>query len=203
MADTSAAATRRRCPQIAFVSPTDLDVPVCFGDEDRYSQNSGCSCGICPRILRLEPLVKKQQCTGLGCGQARGVDEPAILREPLGLERQATVGKSLLPLSDFLAAEERANDLESPSSQTLETTAPSGRLDRPDCGYVQSTVAAVLTVIMFETGTVRSKTGGAEVTISLNFRSMSVNRASSQEISARTTFVIDFFQQRHRISIVF
>ena len=52
---------------------------VCLGDEVRDSQDSGCSCSICPRILRLERLVKKQQRKGSGGGQARGVHAGAAV----------------------------------------------------------------------------------------------------------------------------
>ena len=63
--------------------------------EVRDSPNSGGPCGICPRILQLERLVRKQQCKGLGSGQARGVHEPAILKGPPGLERQETGHRAL------------------------------------------------------------------------------------------------------------
>ena len=46
-------------------------------------------------------LLRNSSVTALGGGQARGGREPAILKEPPGLERQETVGKYLLLLSDF------------------------------------------------------------------------------------------------------
>ena len=75
--------------------------------------------------------------------KALEVDKPAEFKNPLFSKNH---GKYLVLLSDILAAEEKATDSESPSSQKrktgvakpLETTAPSGRLDRPDRGYVQS-----------------------------------------------------------------
>ena len=116
-----------------------------FGDEVRNWQDSGNSSGICPRIPRLERLVKQQQREDLGCGQAHGVHQPLFDKEPLGLERQEKVGKYLL-LPDFLKDEEKANDSELPISQKrqtdvakpLETTISNGRMDRPDRGCVQS-----------------------------------------------------------------
>ena len=77
--------------------------------------------------------------------RSRGVHEPAILKEPPGLERQDTVGKNFL-LADFLTDEEKANDAESPVSQkrktcvakVLETIATNGRLHRLERGCVQS-----------------------------------------------------------------
>ena len=96
------------------------------------------------------------------------IHPPLFLREPPGLERRGDVGKYLLLLlSDFLR-KEKTNGSESPTSQKrktnvakpLETTVSNGGLDRPDRGYVQSrrqVAAAVLSLIMFETGTVRSR----------------------------------------------
>ena len=70
-------------------------------DKGRDWQYSGGSSGICPRIFRLERLVRKQQRADLGGGQAHGVHQLLFPKEPPGLERRGDVGKILLLLSDF------------------------------------------------------------------------------------------------------
>ena len=143
-----------------------------LGDEVCDWQDSGDSG--CPRILRLELLVKKQQRKNLGGGQARGVHQPVSLEEPPSFERQGNVGKYLLLLSDFLTAEGKAND----SKYQKRKTNVAKSLKRPlptvdwtalsvDVCRVDGALAAVLTLIMFESGTVRSKSGEAGVAISL------------------------------------
>ena len=123
----------------------------------------------------MERLVKQQQRKDLGGGQAHGVHQPFSLKEPLGLERQETVGKYLLLLSDFLIAEGKATD----SKSEKRKTSVAKSLKRPlptvdwialtmDVCKVDGTLAAVLTLIRLETGSVRSKSGQTGFAISLN-----------------------------------
>ena len=120
------------------------EICVRLGDEVRDWQDSRDSG--CPQILRLERFVYNQQRKNIGGGQARGVHQPLFLTEPPGLERQETLGKYLLLLSDFLTAEGKAHDSMSPISQRrrmsiaklLETTAPNGGQDCFEHGCAQS-----------------------------------------------------------------
>ena len=125
-----------------------------------------------------ERFVKKQQRKHLGGGQAHGVHQPFFSQRTTRVGEARNCWQILFLLSDFLTAEGNVNASKSPISRKrrssvakpLETTAPNGRLTALNVGVckVDRTSAAVLTLIMFETGTVRSKSGEAGVTISLN-----------------------------------
>ena len=66
----------------------------CTANKIRDSQDPGVARNIRPRILRLERLVRRQQCEGFGSGQtSHGVHELAFFRGPPGVERRETLGQ--------------------------------------------------------------------------------------------------------------
>ena len=118
-------------------------------------------------------FVEKQQCKGFGTGQAHGVHGPAILTGPLGLERQVLANTFCFPIFSEIEwfgvselSEEENRRL--PSLWKRPLPAVNWTALTVEMCKVDGSLAAVLTLIMFETG-------------------------SSQEISAPTTFVIDLF----------
>ena len=121
-------------------------------------------------------------------------------RREKGLEREGNVGKYLL-LSDFLTAQGKAHDSMSAISQKrrmsiakpLETAAPNGGLDCFEHGCVQSrrcvgSCAHPDHVRNWNREEQEWRGGRCDQSQS---KSTPVNRASSREISAPTTFVID------------
>ena len=148
-------------------------------------------------------LVRNSNVKAFGSGQARGVHEPAILKEPPGLERRGDVGKYLLLLSDLIKDEEKTTDWESPISQKritnvakpLETTVSNGRLDRPDRGHVQSrrqvgSCAQPDQVRDWNREEQELRGGRRDQS---RFNLVLGQRASFREFPAPTTFVIDLF----------
>ena len=185
-ADTSAATTRTRtCLETKSVTRKTLEVHAAS-------------------VHEFERLVEQQQCeTFRGDRPTESVHEPAILGGPPGLERQGAVGKYLLRLSDFLAAGQEPNFSEPPCSRKrkagvakpLETTAPSGRLDRPDRGCVQSRryVGSCAHPVHVRNQNREEQNGRGGLYDRYRFRSMTVDRASFQHISAPTTFEAQIF----------
>ena len=103
-----------------------------------------------------------------------------FLREPPGLERREDVGKNLLLRSVFLKVKNRRM-IQNLRSFRRKKTMWQSLLRRlcptvdwtaltADMCKVDGNLAAVLSLIMFETGTVRSRNCEADVTISLDSR---------------------------------
>ena len=107
----------------------------CTGNKIRDSQDPGVARNIRPRILRLERLVGRQQCGGFGSGQTcHEVHELAFFRGPLGVERRES--------------ERRLRVFPSFSRRPLLAAVWSALA--VDTSWIVGTLAAVLTLVMFE-----------------------------------------------------